>query len=108
MSETMTWEQQFAAAGAIGDEIALRMRKPGDWYVDHRGVHVKEGAMLVGSYGNGATPEEAVRDHWRALTELKPGSYLVVSAGREARRHAYRWNGYMWSTVHENLTPSRA
>jgi hypothetical protein len=37
----MTWEQKFAAILSIGD-AALRMRKPGDWYVDHRGVEVKE------------------------------------------------------------------
>lgn len=93
----MTWEQMFAAIQAIG-EASLRMRKPGDWFVEQRSTEKKErGSSVIGSaYGNGATPEDAVRDHWRVLTDLKPNEIIVIDSMRDTRRHV-RWNGYMWA-----------
>lgn len=97
----MTWEEKLAACKAIGSEIGLRMRKPGDWYVDHCGVEVKEGSMLASRYGNGPTPQAAAEDHWTQLTELTPREYIVLDAGRSTRR-AVRWNGFMWQDVQES------
>lgn len=99
----MTWEEKLAALNALSDNVtgaSLRMRKPGDWYVEQN-VEVKDGLILEGRYGNGATPEAAVLDHWENLTKLKSHEYLVVGWGKE--RKAYRWNGHMWATVKEKL-----
>src|SRR3990167_8513124 len=95
----MTWEQKLAAFQAL-TEHSLRMRAPGDWYVEGS-VEVKEGCILAGTYGNGRTPEAAVEDHWRQLVEELPREkYLVIRAYRDTRR-AVRWNGYMWADVRE-------
>lgn len=94
----MTWEQMFAAIQALG-EASLCMRRPGDWYVEQRGTWVKERAsdsVLGNRYGNGETPEAAVRDHWRQhVDELRPDAFIVLSGSGKPRRHV-RWNGYMW------------
>ena len=96
----MTWEQKLDALQSLG-ECTLRMRKPGDWYV-RQGVEVSQGNLLVGEYGNGKTPEEAVMNHWDLLSNLKPEEYLVVHA-MGPNRQAVKWNGYMWQSVKENL-----
>lgn len=97
----LTWEQKLAAFQAISDH-SLRMRKPGDWYVDATRLEIKESpdsSVLVGTYGNGATPAAAVEDHWRKyVTDLAPGAYIVANAFREDRKH-YRWNGFMWAEL---------
>lgn len=96
-----TWEQKLDALAALGRDIALKMRKPGDWYVEHVGVEMKESpdaGVLIGAYGNGATPEEAVEDHWRQLALCESPAMIVVNAYSGNRRHV-RWNGYMWQDV---------
>jgi hypothetical protein len=94
----MPWQRKLDAFQALGD-TCLRMRKPGDWYVEAVSVMVKEDpkdCTVVGIYGNGATPEAAVLDHWRKLVdELPAKSHLVIERG--SRR--VRWNGYMWRDV---------
>lgn len=95
----MTWEQQLEACKAIGD-VSLRMRKPGNWYVEHRGVNVKTGPVLEGRYGNGVGPMEAVLDHWSKLTALLTTEYIVLSPVGPNRR-AVIWNGFMWQDVDE-------
>jgi len=90
----MTWEQKLQALDALTG-CALRMRKPGDWYVD-QSVEIKRGSVLVGEYGGGATPEEAVNDHWAKLAES--GERLVTRAMCNDRKEA-RWNGFMWEQL---------
>ncbi len=58
-------------------EMSIRMRKPNDWYVNHRGVEVKNGGCLEDRYGNGNTPQDAIIDHWKKLTVLAPHEYIV-------------------------------
>lgn len=95
----MNWEQTVQALQALA-EVSLRMRKPGDWYVNAR-IEVKSGSMLVGGAGTGRTPEQAVLAEWnRLVTDLKDGEYLVINAGNEERR-AVRWNGFMWQDIKE-------
>jgi hypothetical protein len=91
----MTWEQKLAALTALGD-TSLRMRKPGDWYVDHRGVEIGDGHILDSGHGDGATPEAAVEDRWACLTLLPPNKIIVLDAMRATRREV-RWNGFMWA-----------
>lgn len=94
----MTWEEKLAALQSLGD-CCLRMRHPGDWYVSATSVEVSSGRMLEGRYGNGATPEAAVLDHWEKYTALVgPGEVVVINAMSTERRHV-RWTGYMWTDV---------
>lgn len=97
----MTWEEKLAACQALS-ECSLKMRSPGNWYVQQCGTDITQGSMLVGKYGNGQTPQQAVEDHWLKLTELAPQEYIVIRAYGEDRL-AVKWNGYMWSTVNEIL-----
>jgi hypothetical protein len=74
------------------------MRKPGDWYVDAR-MEIKDGSVLVGAFGNGRTPQEAVDDHWAQYAFLPADKGpIVLNAMGESRRHV-RWNGFMWQDV---------
>lgn len=95
----MTWEQKLQAIQAL-NETSLHMRKPGDWYV-RCGMEVgaDNSCVLIGRYGNGNTPQEAVEDHWKIYTDLlKLDEYCVVGCA-ENRRHV-RWNGFMWNDVY--------
>ena len=94
----LTWEEKLHACQALS-ECAIRMRKPGDWYVDTY-VEVRDGPILHGIYGNGGGPIAAIENHWDCMTNLQPGQYLVAHAGRDNRR-AVRWNGFMWAAVDE-------
>lgn len=96
---TMTWEEKLAALQALGD-TSLRMRKPGDWYVSpsSRDVWERGSGVLVSVYGNGSTPQEAVEDDWRKMTELDANCVVVINA-RGSNRRQVIWNGYMWRDV---------
>lgn len=95
----MTYEQKFAALGAISFNPALHMRKPGDWYVSLSGVERKEGGCLSSGCVSEATPEMAVESKW--AWAINPNHYLVINAMRDNRR-AVRWNGFMWEDVDEH------
>ena len=95
----MSYQEKAGALNALSP-IAINCRGPNNWYVS-QSVEVADGRFLVGEYGNGRTPQDAVEDHWRVLVEdLKPDKYLVVGASTDKRRAA-RWNGFMWATVTE-------
>lgn len=98
----MTWEQKVQACQALG-EFSLKMRHPGDWYVNQSRVEVSDGHILSGGCVSGAkTPEEAVDKHWDWLTALGSDERIVVNADNLDRR-AYRWNGFMWAEQPEGL-----
>lgn len=91
----MTWEQKLQALNAIADHHLI-MRKPGDWYVSC-GINIGGSGVLVGAYGSGETPEDAVEDHWRQLVDEidASGSYLL--GGNPGHTKCVRWNGFMWA-----------
>lgn len=92
----MNWEQKLAAFKALG-EAHLEMRKPGDWYVADS-INVGGDGCLVGAYGNGATPQQAVEDHWQKLVvDLPLDRHLHSRHAGVIRR--VRWNGYMWQDI---------
>lgn len=93
----MTWEQKLAALQALMPDTCLRMRKPGDWYVDARGRSIGGDGLLHGNYGNGKTPEAAIENDWLQMTEIPSDRYIVVQCGGERRQ--FRWSGFMWSEV---------
>ena len=96
----MTWEEKLAAMQALAaTEIA--MRKPGDWYC-HMHAEIGGNGMLCGVISSKATPQDAVEDVWREVSELPTGRYLVMNAHGSNRR-AVRWNGYMWADVEEEV-----
>jgi hypothetical protein len=101
MSKRLNWQEKFAAVQVLG-EASLRMRKPGDWYVSQmvEVLETEDSSVLVGRYGNGSTPKEAVEDHFNTLTAEQPLHCVVVDAmsTRDVRRHV-RWNGFMWVTL---------
>jgi hypothetical protein len=93
----MNWQQKLAAIIAFAGHYrtSLKMRDPGDWYVE-AAMSVGGDGMLTGSYGNGTTPEEAVDNHWRIYSELPANRYAVNHDNKRAR-----WNGFMWVEVTE-------
>lgn len=97
----MTWEEKLAACQALC-KTELHMRKPGDWYVGWRAeaVRTDKPGMLVGVYGEGKTPEEAVENHWReVVTSPKTDRLVVLPYGAPGRRRDVRWNGGWWVDV---------
>ena len=91
----LSYEEKFEAMNALADAV-LKMRQPGDWYVDHN-VEIKNGSILTSVLAVAQpTPEAAIHAHWDRLTNLKPGEYIVINASNKERRRAVTWNGYMW------------
>lgn len=94
----MNWEQKFEALNALA-ECSLKMREPGNWYVS-QSTELKEGSMLVGTYGNGVTPEEAVNDHWNKLVVPSSFSKPIVTfkygEDQPTERFHHYWNGFRW------------
>ena len=95
----MTWEQKLAALKSL-TETHLKMREPGNWYVSAHAREVQDGCVLSSSYGNGATPEEAVEDDFRKMTAVKYPKAIVVNY-RGTREKRVRWNGFMWESVND-------
>lgn len=92
--DTASWQDRLAAMQVLAD-ASVRMRKPGDWYVQ-QGISVSNGVILSGYYGNGSTPEAAVEDHWRIYTRLDEGTWIAVKDGDD-RMNAV-WDGDAWKT----------
>lgn len=98
----MNWQQKADALNSLS-EISLKIRAAGDWYVSQR-TEVGGDGVLRGIYGNGATPEEAVENHWCVLvTELQPTRYIATNSMGDDRKH-WRWNGYMWREIPQSKT----
>lgn len=85
----VNWEQKLAAIQAIAGEFSsgVMMRRPGDWYVSADMEHALGDGMLIGDYGNGTTPEQAVGAHWKLYGNGQP-----FKKGDSW----FRWNGFMW------------
>ena len=90
----MNWQEKADALDSLA-EIDIKIRKVNDWYVSQR-TEIGGDGMLLGSYGNGTTPEEAIENHWFQLVDDLPiDKYIVTAAMNNERKH-WRWNGYMW------------
>lgn len=103
----MNWKEKMDALSALDEDISIKYRESGfigdrklePWYVKQR-VEIKKGGVLKSVSGNGETVEEAIEDHWRQVTELEPGEYIVINPGGEDRQ-AVKWNGFMWKRIVE-------
>lgn len=71
--------------------VALRMRKPREWYVDCR-FELGGNCMLRGLMGGGETPEAAVEALWSEICDVPHGRWLTTDGGQTK----IKWNGYMW------------
>ena len=94
----LNWEQKFAALQALAeypDNVNLKMRSLGNWYCSVSGIEVRQSNCLVGKYGNGANPQEAIENCFLMLTTLPKDEVLVRNAMTEKRSY-FRWNGFMW------------
>ncbi len=97
----MSPDQMMAALNALSPvgEVALHMRKPGDWYLLVKGVEIGGDGTLGLVGGNGLNPFNAIENYWNNATRNLPTSkYLVLSALQSGRRHV-RWNGFMWEDL---------
>lgn len=94
----LTTDQKFQAINALSP-ASLKMRQPCDWYVE-QSVEIRDGGILIGEYGNGATPQDAIEEHFEKLTSVKYPRYIVASTGSPQRK-AVRWNGFMWDHISE-------
>jgi hypothetical protein len=77
--------EEFAEKNELEMEIHERPRPVGDpsrYYAHFRRAEVKDGGMLVGSYGDGATPELAIENYAPQISLRR----LVIDAYSEQRR----------------------
>ena len=88
----MNVQQKAAALNALS-RLKVCIRKENDWYIE-QSTEIKNGDVLIGEYGDGATPEEAIENHWEKLAES--GKIIVTDAYGDGRIER-RWNGYMWA-----------
>ncbi len=92
----MNYEQMLLAVMAICPDACLRLRGIGSWYVSTPGVEIGGDGLLSSSPTDGKNPDDAVRDLWKQLTDLKPNQFIVINA-MTAKRRELVWNGFMWA-----------
>jgi len=75
----------FEFADVIGKDLILRRyeNQSGRWTCQFERGEIKDGIFLVGEYGNGQTPDEAIQDY----VEKIRGTRIVFSGYGE--RHEY-------------------
>jgi hypothetical protein len=96
---SLNYEQKLQALQALG-EVTIHMREPGDWYAYLPGAELGGNGMLLGTSGNGATPQVAINDYWEQMTNIKPPyKYIVLAAYNDAKRKHVVWNGFMWKEL---------
>lgn len=88
----MNWQQKLMALKAL-TSTHLEMREPGNWFVAAYARSIEEKSTLVGRYGNGKTPAEAVNQDFDKMTAANV--VVVVESGVAPKRRV-RWNGFMW------------
>lgn len=114
----MNWEEKFAAMKALCHPKAceVRMRKPGNWYVDCKGISISAGgSLIVGAGVSEPHPQRAIQMQWYRWTDegfvgmgavvIKGAPLLVKDCLVPEKRRAYRWNGYMWEEQPPEVTP---
>lgn len=96
-TNVMSWEQKLEAMIRLcgARNVSLRMREPGDWYVEVEGRYIGGNGILQGACGNGSTPQQAVEDDWKKyVIDIGDDFYIVAP-----NKLAYRWNGFMWKNL---------
>lgn len=98
----MNVKQKWAAIKALDPRASIQCRDLGDFYIEDS-AHVGDGSGIqIGKYGNGATPEEAVENHWEIYSTLDQWHYICGALRQDDgtyKRYRKRWNGFMWADV---------
>jgi hypothetical protein len=99
----MTWQEKAIALSNLGP-LVVRMRGVDDWYALCEHVEVADDVLVCHTFGNGATPTEAIEAYWERLSTLADGGgkkwkWVRVDDTRCVRY--YRWGGFMWEMVSE-------
>lgn len=92
----MTWEQMYQAIKALAPGAAVRMRKPGDWYVD-ADMMIGRRAEVRCRSRQCDSPQAAIEDHWAKMIAVEAPQYIYTGSGGTKRRVV--WNGFMWQDV---------
>jgi len=77
--------EKFAEKNSLTMEVHERRKAIGDadrFYAHFKGVEVKGDGVLIGSFGNGRTPEEAISDYAREIN-LKT---IIIDSMNKNRR----------------------
>lgn len=76
--------EEFACM--IDAQLVIRSRSTlDDWYAKLDGAEVKEGSLLRSAYGDGVTPNAALRAYAKAIS----GKRIVLNATAPERRREY-------------------
>jgi len=70
------------------------------WHAFCASVMISDGRKLYPMSSSGTSPEDALKQYWKDLTELPEGSTIVKNAWR-ADKCAYRWDNSLscWRVV---------
>ena len=82
--------EEFADAHGLQMKVVERRLPVGDpcrFYAKLEGVEEKQGNFLASIYGNGPTPEEAIRDYAKQISMKQ----LVHTAMSDDRRELLAW-----------------
>jgi len=66
-------------------DITAQALSMSNYTAKFKGVEVKKGLTLEGAYGNGMTPEEAIKDYCKQIS----GQWIAVNAYSDSRRLIY-------------------
>lgn len=86
----LNWEQKWQKITQIAPRATVCMRLPGDWYVSAGMEHAQGEACLIGDYGDGFDPAQAIIDHWNQYADGRP----------------FYVNGKWWVWGHDRFHPT--
>lgn len=58
------WQERLEKIREISKHAEVKMRRPENWYVSAEMFHDDGNGMLIGHYGEGRSPDQAVESHW--------------------------------------------
>lgn len=110
----LTWEQKLKALNNL-TPTEVKFRAPGDWYCYcSGGMSICNGSICSSSYGNGATPEEAVNECFKLYSEITLDNFYktkekdkrkyikVYGSSGDSDRY-YFWDDFMWKEVKQDF-----
>lgn len=84
--ELETFADKHSLVMHVGErDMAAQLMGLAKYTAKFKGVEVKKGLALEGAYGNGATPENAIKDYCSAISS----QWIVVNAYGDNRRVIY-------------------
>jgi flavodoxin len=96
----MDWQDKAKAIDILS-ALSIRIHDRNDWSADIGDVTIKGDGVLTSTMGRGNTPQKAIEDLWRQLTDLKANQCIVAvyrDVGELIRKH-YRWETCIWKEI---------